>query len=161
MADELTGLDVLAIAERMERNASGFYRRAAGLYDDPELSKLFSELAQWEKRHMEVFAEMKQRLSEGMCEIGQYGAERDSAPVARVPAAVFADRVDPSGELTGREAKADVLRLAIEKEKEAIAYYTGLREFVLAAEDVGALEEILEEEARHVRILMQSLGQIV
>jgi len=161
MTRELTGYDVLDIAEKMERNAAGFYRRAAGLYDDPKITKLFSDLAQWEKRHIEVFAQMKQRLSQQSYELGQYGSERENEAKVRTPTPVFGDRVDPSKELTGRETKADVLRMAIRKENDTIAYYTSLKEFVLAAEDVAAIKEILREEERHVRILTQSLEQIV
>jgi len=104
MARELTGYEVLDIAEKMERSAAGFYRRAAGLCDDPKITKLFSDLAQWEKRHIEVFAQMKQRLSEQSYELGQYGSERQKEPRVRTPTPVVADRVDPSKELTGREA---------------------------------------------------------
>lgn len=110
MTQELTGYEVLEIVEKMERNAAGFYRRAA-----------------------------------------------TSRPQA--PTAVFGDRADPSKELTGRETKADVLRMAIQREKDAIAYYTSLKEFV-PGDDVEAIKDILSEEDRHVRILTQSLEQI-
>lgn len=156
MAGELTGLDVLGIAERMERDAATFYRRAAGLYDDTKLSKLFSELAQWEKRHMEVFAQLKQRLAEGGQMPREKGIARTGSP--HVPGFEWGSTRD--GQLTGRESRAQVLQMAIEKEKDAIAYYTGLREFVLGEADVGVVKEIIREEDRHVRILTQSLEQI-
>lgn len=160
MSRELTGTEILETAERMEQNAAKFYRRAAGMYGDAKISKLFSDLAQWEKRHVEVFAEMKERLSKQSWGLGQYGSERPDASRPRMPTAVFPDRADPGQELTGRETKADVLRMAIQKEKDSIAYYTSLKEFVLGAEDVRAVKDILGEEERHVRILTQSLEQI-
>jgi rubrerythrin len=160
MTRELTGYEVLDIAEKMGRNAAGFYGRAAGMYDDPKISRLFSELAQWEKRHTQIFAEMKEHLSGQTWELGQYGAERPKAPAPQVPTTVFGDRADPSRELTGDEAKADVLRRAIQKEKDTIAYYTSLKEFVLGDDSVEAIKEIIREEDRHVRILTQSLEQI-
>jgi rubrerythrin len=160
MNRELTGTEVLEIAEKMEQNAARFYRRAAGMYDDAKISKLFSELAQWEKRHAEVFAEMKERLSQQSWGLGQYGSERPDAARPPTPTAVFPDRADLSGELTGGETKADVLRMAIQKEEDSIAYYTSLKEFVLGDEDVQAVKDILGEEERHVRILTQSLEQI-
>lgn len=160
MDREFNGYEVLETAERMEQNAARFYRKAAGMYDDAKICKLFSELAQWEKRHIEVFAEMKERLSKQSWGLGQYGAERPDALRPKVPTPVFPDREDPAQELTGREAKADVLRMAIQKEKDSIAYYTSLKEFVLGDEDARALKEIIAEEDRHVRILAQSLEQI-
>ncbi len=81
-------------------------------------------------------------------------------PAARTPTAVFPDRADPEGDLTGRETKADVLRMAIQKEKDSIAYYTSLKEFVPGRRDVQAIKDIIDEEDRHVRILTQSLEQM-
>lgn len=160
MSREVIGQEVLEIAEKMEQNAARFYRRAAGMYDDVKISRLFSELAQWEKRHVEVFVEMKKRLSQQSWGLGQYGAERPDASRPKAPTAVFPDRVDPGQELTGRETKADVLRMAIQKEKDSIAYYTSLKEFLLGDEDIQAVKDIIDEEDRHVRILTQSLEQI-
>lgn len=161
MSRELSGAEAVEVAEKMEMNAARFYRRAAGMYKDPKISKLFSELAQWEKRHVEVFAEMKKRQSQQVWGLGQYGAERPDGSRSQTPTPVFPDRVDPSQELTGRETKADVLRMALQKENESIAFYTSLGEFIPNEEDVRAVKDILAEEDRHVRILTQSLEQIV
>ncbi len=57
MTCELTAFEVLEIAEKMEREAARFYRKAAGMYHDPSLSKLFSDLAQWEKRHVRILVQ--------------------------------------------------------------------------------------------------------
>jgi len=161
MSRELTGGEVLAIAEKMEQNAARFYRRAAGMYKDPKISKLFSDLAQWEKRHIEVFAELKKRLSQQAWGIGQYGAERSSSFRPQTPVPVFPDDADPAKALTGQETKAELLRKAIEKEKEAIEYYTSLKDFVPDKEDAQqVVKKILDEEQRHVRILTQSLEGI-
>lgn len=159
MSRELTGAEALEVAERMEQNAARFYRRAAGMYQDPKISKIFSDLAQWEKRHVEVFAEMKKRLSEQVWGLGQYGAERPDGSNPQTP--VFPDRADPTQALTGRETKADVLRMALQKENESIAFYASLKESVPNEEDIRAIQDILDEEQRHVRILTQSLEQAV
>jgi len=57
MSRELRGVEVLEIAEKMEQNFARFYRRAAGMYKDPKISKLFSDPAQWEKRHMRILTQ--------------------------------------------------------------------------------------------------------
>ena len=160
MARELTAYEVLDVAERMERNTARFYRRAAGLYGDPRIGKLFSELARWEKRHIQIIIEMKEHLSERTWELGYFGPERLDTDSSGLPNMVFDEHADPSKELTGKESKADVLRMAIQKEKDAIAYYTSLKEFVLGEQNVEAVDDIIQEEQRHVRILTQSLEQI-
>jgi rubrerythrin len=160
MSRELTTFEVLEIAEQMEREAARFYRRAAGLYEDPGISKLFSELAQWEKRHVQLFVEMKDRLSAGTGAPGRFDLDRVGVSRLAVPTAVFNARSEPARELTGTEARADVLRLALEKERHAIGYYMSLTEFALGQDNLRVIKEILAEEQRHVRILAQSLKQV-
>lgn len=160
MTRELTAYEVLEIAERMERNAAKFYRKAAGMCDDPRICRLFSELAQWEKRHVRVFAGMKEHLSEQMWELGQFEPDRVDVSPASAPPAVFGDRDQPSQEMVPGRSKADILRMAIQKEKDAIAYYTSLGELVLGEGNIEMIDDIIREENRHVRILTQSLEQI-
>ena len=161
MTPELTAYEVLEIAEKMERNAAKFYRKAAGMCDDPQVCKLLTELARWEKRHVRVFAEMKEHLSEHAWELGYFEPDRIDVSRVRVPSAVSDARADPARELTGAGTKADILQVAIKKENDAIAYYTGLKEFVLGEDNLEAIESIIREEQRHVRILTQSLEQIL
>ncbi len=152
---EMAGREVLEIAEQIERNGVKFYRRAAGLCDDDRISTLFVQLAQWEAKHEGIFRRMRQCLTAGHPEPGRADAH-DLAGLA-----VFGIQPDPSRELTGEESRADVLRIAIEKEKDSIVYYTGLKDFVPQETDRQVVEEIIQEEMKHVRILTQSLEQTV
>jgi len=159
MTRELTVFEILAIAEQMEREAARFYRKAAGIFRDPGISKLFSELAQWEKCHVQVFAEMRGLLAEPASRRGRTAL--DPAEVSRLgaPAAVFKEAGDPVQELTGNETRTEILRLALRKEHCAIGYYTSLTEFALGQNNLKTIRNIIEEEQRHVRILAQSLQQ--
>jgi len=159
MTRELTAFEVLEIAEKMEREAARFYRKAAGLYRDPSLTKLFSELAQWEKRHMQVFAQMKERSSEQAWEGGRLNMDRADVAQLDAPSAVFSEFSEPAHELTGAEIRTDVIRLALKKEQYTISYYVSLTEFALGQDNLRAIKAILEEERRHMRILTQSLQQ--
>ena len=103
---------------------------------------------------------MKQRLSGRLWELGQYGQERGTAARPQLPAPISADRAGPSRDLTGRETKAEVLQIALGKESDSIAYYTGLQGYVSRVEDVETVRDIIEEEERRVRILTQSLEQV-
>jgi len=159
MIRELTAVEVLEIAEQMEREAAKFYRRAAGMYDDPRISKLFSDLAQWEKRHIEVFAGMKERLAQQAQAGGRFALDPAETSPLEVPRAVFNEYSEPAQELTGRETRVDVLKSAIQKERNTIGYYTALTEFALGPDNTPVINDILEEERRHVRILKQSLQE--
>lgn len=158
---ELSGYEVLEVAERIERNGVKFYRRAAGLCGDDRISTLFVQLAQWEARHVELFKKMRERLAAERWQPGRLDPDRIDGPNAQALAglAVFAIQPDPGRELTGAESRTEVLRMAIEKEKDSIVYYTGLKDFVPHQTDRQIVEEVIQEEMKHVRILVQSLEQ--
>jgi rubrerythrin len=162
MTVEMSGYEVLEIAEKIERNGMKFYRRAAGLCNDDTLSTLLVQLAQWEARHVEVFREMRKRLAAEHWKLGDIAPDRVDGADARGLAglAVFGIQPDPAQELTGNEGRAEILQIAIEKEKDSIVYYTGLRDFVPKEADRKVVEEIIQEEMKHVRILVQSLEQV-
>lgn len=159
---EMNGHEVLEIAEMIERNGAKFYRRAAAISDDPRLSAFLVELAQWESRHVKVFQQMKERSVKQKWEIGDVKPGRASVPDARSLAelAVFGLQPNPAEELTEAATRADVLRIAIEKEKDSIVYYTGLKDLIPHERDQKLIEEIIQEEMKHVRILAQSLEQM-
>ncbi len=159
MTRELTAFEVLKIAEQMERNAARFYRKAAGMYNDPSLNKLFSQLAEWEKRHIQVFADMKNQFPEQAWEQGSSDPEQVNVSHLDVPPAVFDEHSDPAKELTGNATRAEVFNLALKKERYTIGYYTSLTEFALGRENIKVIKSILQEEKKHIRILTQSLRQ--
>ena len=161
MIVEFNAFEAFEIAEKIERNGTRFYRRAAELFDDSHLSTLFLELADWEKGHEQVFANMRKQLSEQSSEMRTFRLDEKLLPEAQAMAslAVFGLKPDPSQELTGTESRAEVIAKAIEKEKDSIVYYTGLKDFVPPRAGKGKIDEIIAEEMRHVRILNQSLRQ--
>jgi rubrerythrin len=160
MDEALSADEVLEVAEQIERNGAKFYRCAAARCEDPNISALFVQLGQWEARHVQVFKEMRAYLSKQKWDIGDLGPDR--APSARALAglAIFGRQAGPSEGLTGRETRAEVFRKAIEKEKESIVYYAGLKDLVPTQRERQMVEDIIQEEMKHVRILMQSLERL-
>ncbi len=158
---ELNGHETLQIAEKIERNGAKFYRKAAVVCGDPEACRLFVKLAQWEARHIEVFRQMREELAEQSWELGRFTPDRLNGVDAQAMAglAVFGIRAEPADELSGRETRDEILRMAIEKEKDSIVYYTGLKDFVPREADKDVIADIIQEEMKHVRILIQSLEQ--
>jgi rubrerythrin len=168
MDREFSADEVLEIAERMERNAVKFYRKAAGICDDPKISKTFVDPARWERQHARIFADMR----EGLSDVSWTDKARQSPDLARFildvlePSPVesplplvFGDRENPPDALIGNPTKADVLKTAIQKEKDAISYFTRLQGFVPGHHNAQAIEAVIREEERHMKILVQSLGQ--
>lgn len=162
MAREFGAHEVLEVAERMERNAVKFYRKAAGFCDDPKICRLFVDLARWEREHVRVFAQMKEDLSQGRAgqglEFGRFELDlMDESPVESPIPLAFGDRESLPGDLADGWTKAEVLRTAIQKEKDTISYFTNLQEFVPGHHNAQVIKALIREEKRHMKILAQSL----
>jgi len=160
MSVGFNAFEAFQIAEQIERNGAGFYRKAAELFDDPGTCKMFLQLADWESDHEEIFANMRKQLAEEAP--GQRTFKLEDVPFdPKVMAglAVFGVRTEPASELSGKENITDILNMAIEKEKDSIVYYTGLKGFVPAQAGKDKIDDIIKEEYRHIKILSQSLQQ--
>ena len=149
--------EVFEIAEQIERNGTYFYLRAAELFGESKTRQTLLNLAEWEKEHGRVFALMRQQLSE---QNAQAPRPDDLLPDPRVMAgmAVFGIRSDPADELNGSQNETDIIRRAVEKEKDSIVFYHGLKEFVPAGADKDKINDIIKEEMKHIVILDQALS---
>ena len=154
MTVTLNASEIFDIAEQIEQNGARFYRRAAEIFDDPVICKIFLKLADWELKHKQIFAGMRKQYPEFNPDTRVSGSEQ-ALPEAKVMAglAVFGIRPDPSDELSGKEEVSVVLKRAIEKEKDSIVFYSGLKDFTPAEPAKEKIDEIIREELRHIKIL--------
>jgi rubrerythrin len=159
MVVQFNAFEMFEIAEKIERNGAKFYRRAAELFDDSSTANMLLQLSEWETAHEQLFADMRSELSAQGPEFRTFELENNVVFDAQSMAglAVFGNRMDPSEELTGKESIADVFKLALEKEKDSIVFYTGLRSFISAEAGQDKIGDIIREEMRHIRILNQAL----
>ncbi len=77
MAIRFNADEVLRMAERIERNAARFYRRAAEMKSDPRTENTLLELASWEERHYDVFAAMRSQLGPEQREETTYDPDKE------------------------------------------------------------------------------------
>lgn len=159
MVVNLNAFEIFEIAVQIERNGAKFYRGAAELFDKSRVHNLFLQLADWETSHEQVFADMRNELAAQGPEPSTFEAESDIIFDAQSMAglAVFGNSMGPSAELTGKESITDILKTAIEKEKDSIIFYSGLKGFVPAETAKDKIADIIKEEMHHVRILKQSM----
>ncbi len=160
MTRTFNAFEAFEIAEQIERNGARFYRKAAEMFDDARVSGLFLKLAEWEKVHEELFADMRKQLSEQGRELRTFDPQDAPLdPKAMAGLAAFGLTPDPSHELHGDESRQDVLKMAVQKEKDSIVYYTGLKEFVPPDAGRDKIDDVIKEELRHIGILNQALEQ--
>ena len=162
MSFEFNADEILAMAEQIERNGALFYRKAAELVKNAEVSKLLLDLAAWEDGHERDFAAIRADLSIQEREPRAFDPEDETSMYLRTMADghVFDVRVNPADKLTGKESAEDILRMAIGQEKDSIVFYTGLKEMISQKAGRERVEEIIKEEMSHIGFLNREIAAL-
>jgi rubrerythrin len=161
MSQLLNADEIFAIGVEIEKNGMAFYTAAAEKTALPAAKKLFNELSDWEKKHVEIFENLRKALK---------GQKAD-------------DVYDPEGELslylkgaadnhvfvrglTGAAAAAkcknprEVFDTALQFEKDSVVYYTAMQR-VLPASDGKSINALIDEELKHISILTGKAKEIL
>jgi len=153
MYHQFKAREIFEMAEKIEQNGYNFYRKAAEDVGDPEIGKLLLELATMEVAHELTFVEMKANLTEA--ESAETVFDPYEETVLYIQALVntrvfYHKQIDTS-------SAEEVLKAAIQAEKDSIAFYLGMRDMVPADMGKDKIEDIIKEEMRHIRIISELL----
>lgn len=152
--------EILEIAVTIERNANAFYTRAAEVVTSEEARKLFLDLASWEVGHVDLFEGMRLKFAEAK---EQSWLPDPDSEAARYLQAIADGKIfdvkkidDELAALT--DDPPSILLAALQREKDAVIFYTAMKEMVpehLGRDDV---QHIVEEEMSHVRYIADRLA---
>jgi rubrerythrin len=147
--------DILDLAIQIEKNGEKVYRKAAERASRKSLASLFQSLAHEEVRHAEWFSELKDKVHKTtedprLEEMGK-----------KVLQGILGDQTFSLKEagLEKIEAVEDVLKTAIEFEKDTALFYEMIRSFLNDEETLRHLVTIIEEENRHITLLQEALEE--
>ena len=159
MSVTFNAIEIFEIAERIERNGVKFYRKAAEGLSDEDIRQTLLSLAEMEAEHEETFANMRKQISHKERELITFELENEMTLYLQAIANghIFDLKKDPGEQLTGKETVEDILKLAIDAERDSIVFYVGLKNFVPAKAGQDKVEEIIEEEMGHIVVLNQKL----
>ncbi|MBU4318995.1 MAG: ferritin family protein [Proteobacteria bacterium] len=145
--------EVFQMAEELERNGADFYRTAATKVSDPKQKDLLNRLAEMEVDHEKRFSELRKSLSGKEKTQTIFDPDDDSAGYLK---ALADTRVFFKKELDFSSMQ-QILKGAIEAEKDSIVFYLGMKKVV--PDDLGnpRIESIIEEEMGHIRLLSKEL----
>ncbi len=162
MSVTFNAIEIFEIAERIERNGVKFYCKAAEGLSDEDIRQTLLSLAEMEAGHEETFANMRKEISHKERELITFEPENEMTLYLRAIADghIFEMKKDPSEQLTGKETVEDILKLAIEAEKNSIIFYLGLKNFVPAKAGKDKVDEIIEEEIGHIAELNLRLSAL-
>jgi len=157
MSVTFNAFEIFEMAEQIERNGVKFYRKAAHGTSDQDVRQMLLNLADMEAEHEEAFANMRKQLSEEAWEVRVFDPENELALYLQSMANghVFDLSKDPAEQLTGNETVEDILKLAIDAEKDSIVFYLGLKDFVPVKAGKDKVEAIIKEEMGHIAVLNQ------
>ena len=120
MSISFSSSEILEMAERIERDGADFYQKASQMFDNPYIQDLLVKFSRWEKRHEETFSQMRQQLSEPQNKQDDFEPETDLSLYLETMQSldVFKNKTKA---LTGSERMRDVIKKAIEKEKDSLS----------------------------------------
>ena len=140
--------EILEMAAQIETKGAKFYRKAAK--HNVAGRELLLQIAAQEDVHYKVFADMRKALAPS--EKGGYDpyGETDLYVKAMVDGFAFEVNKDPAEALTGKESLQDLLKTAIQMEKDSIVFYLGLKQMVPPAFGKDKLDAVIQEEMKHI-----------
>ncbi len=152
--------EILQMAEQIERNGSTFYRKAAAISTSSRSAQFFLKLAAMEDEHEKIFSSMRADLRQEERKIYIPDPEDQAKAYlqAWADAHVFDVRTNPAERMSGKEKPEDILLWAISQEKESIVFYLGIKEAVPERFGRKKVDEIIQEEMRHIAILSKELA---
>jgi rubrerythrin len=155
--------EVFEIAEQIEKNGAKFYREMAENFPDMAVYQLFLELAAMEDEHEKVFISMRKDLSDKEREPTVFDPEQESALYLRALAdlRVFDEKAKEDfilpDELKEKEKTKRIFREAINREKESIVFYLGMKELLPVRLGKNKMDDIIKQEMEHIRLLSNKL----
>jgi len=154
--------EIFEMAEQIERNGIKFYRKAAESFSDQAVRKTLLDLADMEAEHEKVFAGMRKEFASGNQQLMTFDPDNQAALYLQAMADghVFDLKKDVTGQLTGQEPPEDILKTAIQAEKDSIAFYLGLKDYVPPRAGRDKVEAIIDEEKGHIVVLSQRLKDL-
>jgi rubrerythrin len=159
MALQFNADEIFSIAERIEENGARFYRRAAERLVEPDVSNLLVELAEKEDEHKRIFAAIREKLREcGGLPPVEPSDSSEGFLDAWADGHIFRKFDDPLEELTGDESVEDILRIAIDLEKDSIVFYLGMKETLSDESHKSTIDRIIREEMNHYAAFSKRLA---
>ncbi len=155
--------EVFEMAEQIERNGVAFYNKAAEMFPEYTKKSIFLKLAEMEKEHEKRFHQMRLDLAKKERELSQFLDPQGEAAAylrAMVSGKVFDPKLDPTTRFNHVRSLSEVLRIAIDVEKDSIIFYLGLKEMIPQGLGKDKVDLIVREEMSHVTILSNLLEKL-
>ena len=149
-------IEIIDLALQIEKNGEKIYRNALKRVTNPAVYTLLQKLADEELNHVEWFSSLKQKIKSTtddpkLMETGKTilnSVLGDQAFSLKDIDFSKVDRVD------------DLMKLAIEFEKDTILFYEMIRPLIDNTEELDHLDKIIAEENQHIQHFQEILNSL-
>jgi rubrerythrin len=153
MSYDFNADEIFEMAEQMERNGAKFYRDAAENVADSANKELLTGLSKMEEAHEKMFKSMRSELTAAEKASTVFDPSGEASLYLR---ALVDSRVFFKKEIDVK-SMVEILKSAIEAEKDSIVFYLGMKEEVPENLGKNRIEAIIKEEMGHIRLLSKQL----
>jgi rubrerythrin len=145
--------EIIEFAIRIEENGEKVYRDASEKVSEPSLVSLLQWLADEEAEHVQWFSELKGTVQEESVDpkVGEMG---QSLLLGIVGDQTFSLK---EWDLSKIADLKEVLKIALGFEKDTVIFYEMMGSFIQEDAALAKLDQIIQEEKRHVRTLSEFL----
>jgi len=149
-----TADDVFAMAVRIEENGHAFYAGAAEMSNDLKVKDLFQQLALMEEGHVRAFKALRSQLpgSDPTDSLWDPEGLAESYLQAAADTHIFTTETAKSRLATAR-TPMETLDMALQFEKDSIAFFIGMKEILPDAGGRPQIDELILQEMDHYRML--------
>jgi len=151
--------EIFEMAVQIEKNGANYYRLAAEGATDTRTRQLFYDLAAMEDEHKKIFIAMMEELSPQERELTAQDPYGEAVYYLRAMAdgQVFDVKADPARLLMEQKTREDILKMAINFEKDSIVFYLSMKELIPQRLGKDKIDSILKEEMSHIILLSKEL----
>ena len=151
--------EIFNIADELERNRADFFRRAAEKFRDKKIIKALLEIAEQDKYNADIFARIKEGFSSTECPSTVFDPDNVDYLYLKAMAEDHVCNFEACKNLVGNETLDQILQMAIRMEKDTLAFYTGLKNFI-AKGSVENVDLIIKEKTKHIGSLVKKLSEL-
>lgn len=155
--------EVFKIAVQIEENGKRFYEESQKVIDNPEVRKLFAELAQQEVDHKNRFESLQAQLPPEAKASTVWDPDNELDQYIKMMADnhVFVSSAGLTAELAKVKNAADALKLAMEFEKDSVLFFLTLEDAAAGKKDQELIKTLVKEEQEHLKRLTLELRKIL
>lgn len=153
--------EVFQLALEIKENGRSFYEQARNKIQDPEIRKQFAALAQEELEHMNKIKQLKAESPWGS---GPSTPDPENEMEVYVKATAEQHVYKTCGALSIKldtiQDVADVLKLALQFEKDSVIFFMSMQEAICEGKDREVVDILLKEDLKRVKHLSMQIQRM-